>query len=85
MKEVAVYEAKARLSDLLTQVEQGERITITRHGVAVAQLIGVPLPGKTAAASQRQRVTAALATLRAQRQGVTLDLTLREAIESGRD
>jgi prevent-host-death family protein len=84
MKEVAVYEAKTRLSDLLSQVEQGEQITITRHGVAVARLVAVAPSRKTSVASQRQRVAAALAALRSQRKGVKLDLSLREAIESGR-
>jgi len=84
MKEVAVYEAKTRLSDLLAQVEQGEQITITRHGVAVARLVAVAPPRKSGADSQRRRVAAALAALKQQRRGVTLDLPLREAIESGR-
>lgn len=43
MAEVGAYEAKTHLSDLLDRVERGERITITRHGKAVAHL--VPLPG----------------------------------------
>jgi prevent-host-death family protein len=32
MKEVAVSEAKARLSKLLPEVERGEQVTITRRG-----------------------------------------------------
>lgn len=84
MKEVAVYEAKTRLSDLLSQVEQGEQITITRHGVPVARLVAVTKSRKAGVASQRQRVAAALAALKDQRKGVKLDLSLRDAIESGR-
>lgn len=33
-----VAEAKAHLSDLIRQVEQGESVVITRHGKAVVQL-----------------------------------------------
>jgi prevent-host-death family protein len=85
MKEVAVYEAKTHLSELLARVEQGEQITITRHGVAVARLVAVAPSRKAGVATQRERVAAALAALRDGRSGVTLDLPLREAIESGRD
>lgn len=43
MVEVGAYEAKTHLSQLLDRAERGERITITRHGRAVA-LLG-PAPG----------------------------------------
>ena len=39
MKQVAVYEAKTRLSELLVEVEQGEQITITRRGRPIASLV----------------------------------------------
>lgn len=84
MKEVAVYEAKTHLSDLIAQVEQGEQITITRRGVAVARLVAAAPTRKSGADSQRRRVATVLAALREQRKGVTLDLPAREAIESGR-
>ena len=38
MTTVGVYEAKTHLPSLLDRVARGERITITRHGVAVATL-----------------------------------------------
>ena len=43
MSSVGAYEAKTHLAELLDRVEKGERITITRHGRPVAQL--VPPPG----------------------------------------
>lgn len=86
MKEVPVYEAKTRLSELLASVEQGEQVTITRRGAPVARLVPVGSPVRRAAAvSQRQRVAGVFDTLRAQRKGVTLDLPLRQAIQQGRD
>ncbi|MBI2205424.1 MAG: type II toxin-antitoxin system prevent-host-death family antitoxin [Candidatus Rokubacteria bacterium] len=39
MKRVGVYEAKTQLPRLLARVGRGERITITRHGVPVAELV----------------------------------------------
>ena len=43
MREVRATDAKARLAELLRQVEGGETIAITRHGTAVAHLIPVPV------------------------------------------
>jgi prevent-host-death family protein len=36
--EVGLREAKAKLSELIVAVQGGERVTITRHGTAVAEL-----------------------------------------------
>jgi len=38
MKSIAFAEAKARLSELVDDVEAGESIRITRHGKAVAEI-----------------------------------------------
>lgn len=38
MVTVSLAEAKARLSELLDQVEAGEEVVITRHGRAVAKI-----------------------------------------------
>jgi prevent-host-death family protein len=39
MREVGAFEAKNKLGQLLDLVEQGEEITITRHGKEVARLV----------------------------------------------
>ena len=39
MREIQASEAKARLSQLLDEVERGETIVITRHGQAIARII----------------------------------------------
>ena len=39
MREIQALEAKARLSQLLDEVERGETVVITRHGRAVARII----------------------------------------------
>jgi prevent-host-death family protein len=43
MAEVGAHEARTNFAALLKRVEQGERITITKHGRAVAVL--APAPG----------------------------------------
>ena len=84
IKEVPVYEAKTRLSELLDAVAKGEQVTITRRGVAVARLVPAAA-ARRAAASQRQRVAETFALLREQRAGVRLDVPLRDVIAEGRD
>ena len=77
METVGAYEAKSHLGQLLDRVAHGERITITRKGVPVAQLVPIG-PGAVDAA-------AVAADLRRLRQGVRLEgLTLRKMIEEGR-
>ena len=75
---VGAYEAKTHLPELLRRVEKGERITITKHGHPVAELI-------PASDERRQRVSAAIAGLREFSKGRKLDgITIKELIEEGR-
>ena len=39
MREYGIYEAKTKLPDLIKQVQQGERITITNRGLPVADFV----------------------------------------------
>lgn len=39
MERVGIYEAKAKLSQLVERVERGDEVTLTRHGKAVAKLV----------------------------------------------
>lgn len=39
--QVSAFEAKTHLSQLLVQVQQGQRVTITKHNVPVALLVPV--------------------------------------------
>lgn len=82
MKEVAVYEAKTRLSELLVEVEQGEQVTITRRGLPVARLVAAG-PARRGAASQRQQVAGTFAALRAG--SIQLEGALKDLIAHGRD
>jgi prevent-host-death family protein len=84
MKEVAVYEAKTRLSELLAEVERGEQFTITRRGRPIARLESA-LAAKRGAGGQRQQVAATIGALREQRQGVVLEGSVHDLIAAGRD
>lgn len=44
MRTVSLVEAKAHLSELLTTVEAGEEVVITRHGRAVAKVSPAKTP-----------------------------------------
>ena len=84
MRTVAVYEAKTQLSELLAAVEQGEQVTITRRGQAIARLVSAA-PAKRGNIGQRQKVASTIAALRNLRKGVNLEGDLRELIAEGRD
>ena len=84
MKTVPVYEAKTRLSELLAAVELGEEVTITRRGRPVARIVAA-VESPEAALTQQERVAGTFARLRELRQGRTLGVSLREAMEDGRD
>jgi prevent-host-death family protein len=87
MKEVAVYEAKTRLSELLAEVEKGEQFVITRRGEAIARLVSAApaVAKRSQALAQRQRVANVFDDLKRLRAGPTLGMPLRQAIEQGRD
>lgn len=79
MSDVALFEAKNRLSELINRVEAGEEIAITRRGKVVARLVP-PAPEKA-----DQRARDAIANLRASRKGVSLGrLNSRDLIREGR-
>jgi prevent-host-death family protein len=78
MRRIGAYEAKTHLPRLLDEVAQGEAITITKHGVAVAVL-------GPASAQAAMTAAEAIAGLRAFRRDHPLDgLSIRELIDEGR-
>jgi prevent-host-death family protein len=75
---VGAYEAKTNLPELLRRVEKGERITITRHGHPVAELV-------PASDERRRRVAESITKLQEFSKGHKLDgMTIRQLIEEGR-
>ncbi|MBM3599845.1 MAG: type II toxin-antitoxin system prevent-host-death family antitoxin [Alphaproteobacteria bacterium] len=78
MKTVGVYEAKSNLTKLLALVEAGERVTITRHGTPIAELVP---PART----RRRTPEEAVAAIKEFRKSNRLNgLTIRELIDEGR-
>ena len=79
MDSVGAFEAKTHLSALLDRVSQGEKITITRHGVPAALLVPVE---KTRSKPTHQEVVEAM---RALRKRIKPDaMSVREMVNEGR-
>lgn len=78
MRSIGAYEAKTHLPRLLDEVANGQRITITKHGVPVAILVP---PGSTVVTDP----DALMGWMREFRRGHRLDgVTIRELIDDGR-
>ncbi|MYM74379.1 type II toxin-antitoxin system prevent-host-death family antitoxin [Duganella sp. FT134W] len=60
MRVYGIYEAKTKLPDLIKQVQQGERVTITNRGAPVADLV----PSASGVAQQASNAIAAIKNLR---------------------
>ena len=84
MKVVPVYEAKNRFSELITAVEQGDQVMITRRGVPVARLVAeVALaPNK---AARREHIASTLEHLRRIRGGMVLEGDVKAIAREGLD
>ncbi|MBN9243831.1 MAG: type II toxin-antitoxin system prevent-host-death family antitoxin [Mesorhizobium sp.] len=79
MRTVAAFDAKNRLGSLLDLVEQGEEVTITRHGKPVAKLVA-PVEK-----FDRSEALKAVEEIRKMRKGVTLGgLSIKDMINEGR-
>lgn len=78
MSEFGAYEAETRFSELLQRVRRGKRVTITRHGHTIAELVPV-----SSGSLEQRRV--AIERLRAFRSRHADDgSSLRELIDVGR-
>lgn len=70
-REVGIFEAKTHLSELVTEVEAGASLTLTRRGVPVARLVPMSKRPERRAALARLRQLGAEA--RAANAGFSLD------------
>ena len=78
MSSVGVFEAKAKLSELIDRARAGKDVVITRHGRPVARLVAEKAPG-------RKDVAAAIAEIRRFRRTLrTGQVNLRSLIALGR-
>ena len=80
MRDATITEARMDVSKLLAAVAEGERITITRRGVPVAELVPLRRSARTP-----EEIAAAIDEFRELRRGVTLgNITIGELIDEGR-
>ena len=77
---VGVYEAKARLSELLKEVRTGKEIVITSHGKPIARLV----PAEEGRAPDRARAVRSIRAL-SKRLNIRTTVPLRSLIDEGRD
>jgi prevent-host-death family protein len=79
MQEVGLFEAKNKLSALVTRAEKGEDIVITRHGQPTVRLVPVQ------PVFDREKARRAVEGLLKSRKGVTLGgLKIKDLINEGR-
>ncbi len=78
MERIGIYDARAKLSELIERVQSGEEVVLTRHGEPVARLV----PEKP----RRKRSRAAVVTrIRALARKLNIrDVDVRKLIEEGR-
>ena len=80
MKSVGAYEAKTRFAELLREVENGETIIVTRHGLPIARLSPMEKEADDAAAAIEE-----LHRYRREHRPTLEGITIRELIEEGRE
>jgi prevent-host-death family protein len=81
MEQVGIFEAKARLSELVAKAERGQETTITRSGKVVARLVpAVTGSRRNPNAAVIDRIIAFSKTIK-----VKGRVNLRDAIAQGRE
>ncbi len=82
MEKIGIFDARARLSELVGRVEAGEEVVLTRRGKPVVRLVRAEQDGRVKARA------AAVKRIRALRENLNLkisDAEVRKAIVAGRD
>jgi len=79
MEIVGAFDAKTHLSALLDRVARGERITITRHGVAAAMLVPI---GEAGLKLTNEEIVEGMRALRKRVKPDTM--SVREIVNEGR-
>jgi prevent-host-death family protein len=82
MKTVAVFEAKSRLSEILSAVEHGEEYTVTKRGAPIARII----PARQIDPASMAEAQELIVRIKTSRKGSRLsEEEYHEAVEEGRD
>lgn len=82
MKTVAVFEARRRLSEILTAVEHGEEYTITKRGAPIARIIPAREVNPASLAEAEELITRIKAS---RKRSMLSEEEYREAVEEDRD
>ena len=77
---IAVFEAKSKLSALLDRACSGEEVVITRHGTPIARLVPMNAP----TVPDRARAVRAVRALN-KRLNIDAGVSLRKLVDAGRD
>lgn len=80
MLSVPLAQAKNRLSELISRVERGETVAITRRGKPMAQLVPYSVDDR---AQQQEQVQRAFRRLQVLRSGVALEGDLKAIAREG--
>jgi prevent-host-death family protein len=81
MERIGIFDARARLSELVDRVEAGEEVILTRRGQAVVRMV------RAGEEARSQARAAAVKRIRALRGRMNLDISraeIRRAIAKGR-
>jgi len=79
MDRIGIYDAKAKLSQLVEEVKAGGEVVITRRGKPVARLVAPEAPRKSSPARAAKRIRALCERLNIR------SVKIRDLIEQGRD
>jgi len=79
MERIGIYDAKARLSQLIEKVEAGAEVVITKRGRPVARLVPPAAPRKRSRAAAARRIRALCEQLDIR------GVDIRRLIDEGRD
>ena len=78
MERISIYDARAKLSELIERVQSGEEVVLTRHGEPVARLVPEKPRGKQSRAAAVTRIRALARRLNIR------DVDVRKLIEEDR-
>jgi prevent-host-death family protein len=78
MERIGIYDARAKLSELIERVQSGEEIILTRHGEPVARLVPERRRRKGSGAATVARILRLASKLDIR------DVDVRKLIEDGR-
>lgn len=77
LEEIKSYEAKTKFPELLRRIEQGEELTITKHGKAIADIV----PSRN---NEKTRAIQAIKNILSLKKNNVSDAKLKTLKESGR-